>query len=115
MTVGQRIKQRRKELKMSADELGSRLGVNRSTVFRYESGFIEKLPIDFLEPIAFALQTTPQYLMGWDENSKEKQKQSAEGELSMKKREFMQKVEGMSDAQIERLEQILALVEQKGS
>lgn len=65
MTIGERIKQRRKQLKMSADELGSRLGVNRSTVFRYESGFIEKLPIDILDPIAKALDTTPQYLMGW--------------------------------------------------
>ena len=109
MTVGQRIKQRRKELKMSADELGSRLGVNRSTVFRYENGFIEKLPIDILKPIAQALQTTPQHLMGWE--SEDKQKQPAESELSDIKKAFIQKVEGMSDAQIQRLEQILALVE----
>lgn len=107
MTVGQRIKQRRKELSMSADELGSRLGVNRSTIFRYENGSIEKLPIDILKPIAQALHTTPQHLMGWEEK-----KQPAESELSIKKREFIKRVEGMSDAQLERLEQILALVEQ---
>jgi transcriptional regulator with XRE-family HTH domain len=70
MTVGQRIKERRKELRMSADELGRRLGKDRSTVFRYENGFIEKLPLDILEPIAKALQTTPQYLMGWEEVKK---------------------------------------------
>ena len=70
MTVGQRIKQRRKELRMSADELGKRLGKDRSTVFRYENGHIEKLPIDILEPIAKALQTTPEYLMGWEEVQK---------------------------------------------
>ena len=40
-----------------------------------------------------------------------KQKQPTEGELSARKKAFMQKVQGMSDAQIERLEQILALVE----
>ena len=38
-------------------------------------------------------------------------KQPVESELSFVKREFMKKVEKMSDAQIERLEQILALVE----
>lgn len=70
MTVGQRIKQRRKELKMSAEELARRLGKDRSTVFRYENGHIEKLPIDILEPIAKALGTTPQYLMGWEEVQK---------------------------------------------
>ena len=67
MTVGQRIKQRRKELGISADELGRRLGKDRSTVFRYENGDIEKLPIDILKPVAEALLTTPQYLMGWEE------------------------------------------------
>lgn len=66
MNIGQRIKDRRKELKMSADELGKRIGKDRSTVFRYEKGDIENLPLDVLEPIARALQTTPQYLMGWE-------------------------------------------------
>ena len=43
----------------------------------------------------------------------DKQKQSTEGELSIRKKAFMQKVENMSDDQIARLEQILALVESK--
>ena len=41
----------------------------------------------------------------------DKQKQPAQDELSNKKREFIKRVEGMSEAQLERLEQILALVE----
>ena len=67
MNIGQRIKQRRKELRMSADDLGKRLGKDRSTIYRYEKGDIENLPLDILEPIAAVLQTTPQYLMGWEE------------------------------------------------
>ena len=70
MNIGHRIKQRRKALKMSADELGARLGKDRSTIYRYEKGDIENLPLDILEPIAAALQTTPQYLMGWEEVQK---------------------------------------------
>lgn len=70
MNIGQRIKQRRKELKMSGEELANLLGKNRSTVFRYENGEIENLPLDVLEPIAQALQTTPQYLMGWEKVQK---------------------------------------------
>ena len=72
MNVGQRIKQRRKELRISADELGEALGKDRSTVYRYEKGDIEKLPLDILEPIAKALHTTPQYLMGWEEEQNKK-------------------------------------------
>ena len=65
--IGYRIKEKRKELKMSADELAKRLGKDRSTVYRYEKGDIENLPLDILEPIAKALQTTPAYLIGWEE------------------------------------------------
>lgn len=70
MTVGQRIQQRRKELDMSAAELGRRIGKNRATIFRYENGDIEKLPVDVLKPIAEALLTTPAYLMGWEHEQK---------------------------------------------
>lgn len=70
MTIGQRIKAKRKELKLSAEELGERLGKDRSTIYRYEKGDIENLPLDILEPIAEALHTTPQFLMGWEEVQK---------------------------------------------
>ena len=70
MTIGERIKRRRKELGMSADKLGEILGKDRSTIFRYEKGDIENLPLDILKPIAEALMTTPQYLMGWSDDKK---------------------------------------------
>lgn len=70
MKIGDRIKIRRKHLKMSADELGRRLGKDRSTIYRYEKGDIENMPLDILEPIAVALDTTPQYLMGWEQEQK---------------------------------------------
>lgn len=70
MTIGERIKQRRKELKITAVDLGKKLGLDRSTIFRYESGFIEKVPVDVLKSIADALDTTPEYLMGWEEVQK---------------------------------------------
>lgn len=70
MNIGQRIKARRKELGISADELAKRLGKNRATVFRYENGDIENLPLDILEPIAKALNTTPAYIMGWQKVEK---------------------------------------------
>lgn len=72
--VGQRIKDRRKALKMSADELGAKIGKNRATVYRYENGDIENLPIEMLNPIAEVLQTSPQYLMGWESDKPETSK-----------------------------------------
>ena len=66
MSVGKRIKERRNELQMSVDELAVKLNKNRATIYRYEKGDIENLPIDIIELMAKALDTTPQYLMGWD-------------------------------------------------
>lgn len=71
MNVGERIKLRRKELGYNADYLANYLGVSRSTVFRYEKGEIEKLPTDILEKLAEVLHTSPGFLMGWEEESKD--------------------------------------------
>ena len=49
------------------------------------------------------------YLLG--EEDEKKEKPIVNDGLSEKKKEFIQKIEKMSDAQLERLEQILALVE----
>lgn len=67
ISTGDRIRNRRKEIGMSADELARRVGLSRSTIFRYENGFIEKLSIDALVPIARALATTVGALMGWED------------------------------------------------
>ncbi|VPC72096.1 phage transcriptional repressor [Streptococcus pneumoniae] len=67
MNVGERIKQRRKDLKMSADELATSVGVSRSTIFRYEKGDIEKVGPDVLKKIADKLIVSPADLMGWDD------------------------------------------------
>lgn len=67
MRIGERIKQRRLELGYTADALAKLLNKNRSTIYRYENGDIENMPIDVLEPLAKALNTTPAYLMGWQE------------------------------------------------
>jgi transcriptional regulator with XRE-family HTH domain len=72
MTIGERIKKRRLELGLSADEVAEKLNKNRATVYRYESSYIEKLPTTVLEPLSKALRTTPAYLMGWANESTEK-------------------------------------------
>lgn len=110
MTIGERIKQRRKEMKLSADDLAKRLGKDRSTIFRYENGDIEKLPIDILKPIATALATTPEYLMGWEQVQK---KNDAVTDIVVRMRsdnEFLSVVEGLdrlNPAQLASIKQIV--------
>lgn len=66
MTVGERIKQRRKALGLSVDELATKVSKDRATIYRYESNEIENMPVTLLGPLAKALDITPAELMGWE-------------------------------------------------
>lgn len=90
MTIGERIKQRRLELGMSADDVAAKLGKNRSTVFRYEGSDIEKVPTVVLEKLANILHTTPAYLMGWEEENNKSPPEQKEKTVTD---------DGLSDAQ----------------
>lgn len=65
MSIGERIKNRRKELKLSVDEVAKKLGKNRATIYRYESDEIEDMPINVIADLAKILKVNPGYLMGW--------------------------------------------------
>ena len=70
-TVGELIAKRRKELGLSVGELAEKLGKSRATVYRYETGAIENLPAAVLVPLAKALNTSPDELMGLNRESEE--------------------------------------------
>lgn len=110
MNIGTRIKERRKALKMSADDLGAKLGKNRATIYRYESGDIENLPLDILEPIAKALDTTPQFLMGWEQEIK---KNNIQTDIVLKMRtddNFMEAVSLLYNLDKDKLESVKQLL-----
>lgn len=69
MTVYERIKNRRNELGLSVDHVADALGVSRTTVYRYESAEIEKVPTSIIEKLAKVLHTSPSYLMGWTDQA----------------------------------------------
>lgn len=67
MTIGERIKQRREELKMSQEELAQKIGYkSRSSINKIELG-LYNLKQPKIKAIADALETTPSYIMGWDD------------------------------------------------
>ena len=65
----EKIKLRRLELGLSYQELSDLTGINKSTLQRYETGFIKKVPINQVQIIAKALNVTPGYLMGWENDN----------------------------------------------
>lgn len=108
MNVGQRMKARRKELKISADEIAKELGVSRSTIFRYEKGDIEKLPTQNLAVIAKVLRTTPEELMGWE--TSEEDITTIYNKLEPKRQK---KVYNFAEAQLEQQNKVINLFDHK--
>lgn len=65
--IGQRIRKRREHLGISQKELALKIGYkDRSSVAKIENDG-RNLPQDKIYAIAVALETTPAYIMGWEE------------------------------------------------
>lgn len=62
--IGKRIKDRRTEIKLSQEKLGSALGVNKSTIQRYESQGVDPDKAMILSSLADELETTVEWLKG---------------------------------------------------
>ena len=62
--VGRRIKERRTELNITMPELGRRVGVNKSTIQRYEADGVDPKRTMVINGLAEALLTTPEWLTG---------------------------------------------------
>lgn len=69
MNVGDRMKSIRKQQGISADQLAESIGVSRSTIFRYEKGDIEKMPIEVVANVASSLHVSLIDLMGISNDS----------------------------------------------
>ena len=62
--ISKRLQQYYERSGLSYTDLAARTGVPKSALQRYISGTTEKIPMDRLEKLAYALDTTPQILMG---------------------------------------------------
>jgi len=64
--IGNRIKELRKQNKLSMEELARAVGTSRQNIHRYERGIITNIPRNKVVALATALGTTPSELMGWE-------------------------------------------------
>ena len=61
--IGDRIKKRRIELKLTQEDVAAVIGVAKSTISRYEKGTIETLKMPVIQMIASALRVNPDWLV----------------------------------------------------
>ena len=64
--IGLRLKEARERKHISLEEAGQKVGVNKSTVLRWENGKTEKFKIPTLEILANFYEVNPEWLMGHD-------------------------------------------------
>ena len=68
MTVGDRIKLLRESLGITQVSLADSICEKKQTIYKYENNLITNIPIKNIENIAEVLNTTPAYLMGWEDS-----------------------------------------------
>lgn len=66
--IGARIKQSREQAGMSLNDVAQKIGLDKSTILRYENGEIAKVKAPIVEKMAAAMNTSPHFLLGWTDN-----------------------------------------------
>ena len=98
MKIGKNISSRRNELGMSVDELASKIGKSRATIYRYENGDIENMPVSIIEPLAKALKIDPLILLDIEDNNN-----FTFQDLSPAKKEAIEKLLACNDRMCDRV------------
>ena len=68
MDMCDKIKKLRAEQGLTLEQVGKMVGVGKSTVRKWENGQIANMRRDKIAKLATALNTTPAFLMGWEES-----------------------------------------------
>lgn len=68
MDLGEKIKGRRLDLELTLQEVADIVGVSKSTVQKWESGNIENMRRDKIALLAKALNVSPLFIMGIEQN-----------------------------------------------
>ena len=74
--MSNKIKELRKSKGLTLEQVGNLVGVGKSTVRKWETGIIANMKRDKIAALSKALDTTPAFLMGWEDEQKKNDIQS---------------------------------------
>ena len=66
MTIAEKLKSLRLKSDRTLDDVGSKVGVTKQTLYKYENGIITNIPLEKIEALAHFYNVSPSYIMGWD-------------------------------------------------
>ena len=110
-TLHSRITELCKERGISGSRMCLDLGMSKSTMSDLKSGRKKSFTAETAHKIASYLGVSVAYLLGEEEKDTKKEQPIEIDGLSKKQQAFINKVMQMSDAELDRLDKILSLVE----
>lgn len=69
MSIGQRIKSAREQKNMTLEEVAKKCDTTKQTIFKYENEIVTNIPYEKILLVSKALDVSPSYLFGWEENN----------------------------------------------
>lgn len=70
--MAKRIKECRTNIGMTQEELAEKLGLQKSAIAKYENGRVENIKRTTIEEMSRIFNCKPSYLMGWEDDAREK-------------------------------------------
>ena len=67
MTKGERIRDLRRAKGITQSDMAKMLSTTKQTISKYEKGIVTNIPSDRIEAMARLLDTTPEYILGWEQ------------------------------------------------
>ena len=102
MTIGMKIKQARIAHGWTQEELGNRIGVQKSAIAKWETGRVENIKRTSLVALAEALEISPADLIG----------RSEQKDISPTKAKLIDMVSDMDEAQLKEVMRYIQFVKQ---
>lgn len=96
MGTGERIKELRIKNNLSQEELGAKLGVQKSAIAKYESGRVENIKRSTIENLASIFGVSPIYIMCWEDYSAAAKNQTRYNDVILK---YAEKLSEMPERQ----------------
>lgn len=75
--TSRRVKQLRLDHKLTMEVLAEKLGVSKSTIAKWENGYIENMRQDNIMKLSELFNVSPTYIMGYEEEPDENDKVAA--------------------------------------
>lgn len=108
MNLSEKIRYLRIQKGMTQAELAEKLNTTKQTIGKYENQVVTNLPLNRIQELADALDTTPAYLMGWGEEKLTEGELNLPSDLSEDKLWIINKILNCDEKELKRIKAIYA-------